>query len=568
MHLIEDGRSGGELLEIGRLQRHMMDRQMTAEIVADEIEDVGRLHAGTMSRIRRGQNDFDWFDAVTAVNGCGVMFRNPLLLTALFLTGLVAVWGVVDTEGLAHFAEGMVAQQFTSRAWFIMLVSSLIVITVLALAFSPLGKIRLGADDERPEFSTVSWLTMLFAAGMGVGLLFYGSAEPLTHFKVIQDAGVPAPVAADHAMVVTNFNWSLHAWCIYAITALVIAYFSYRKGQPGIIGTPVRYTFRKGKWVKPLAWVADLLAIYAIAIGLAGSLAMGVFQVQGGIENLFGLEPGSAVLQFVVFGALCVAFLIPLTKDLSKGMAMLSNIAMGIAFLLMIYILLVGPTHYLMSGVVDSFGGYLSNLVRQSFTTYPFLGPEFTQWFHDWTLNYMVWWIAWAPFVGVFVARISRGRTIREFVMGVVFVPSLFSLFWFGIFGGIGFFGVSEGESGLVEMAVSEPQNATFYVLNQLPLGGFTGALTVAAAFLFLVTSVVSASFVLAMFSTGGDENPSTKIKLIWGVILAVLGLAMMLTGDVSTVRAIIALGAIFFVFILPILVVAFLKTLRQEEKA
>jgi glycine betaine transporter len=496
------------------------------------------------------------------------LFKNPLLLTALVLTALVALWGVLDTAGLAAFAQQEVAQQFESRAWFIMLVASLIVVLVLWLAFSPFGNVRLGADDDRPEFSTVSWLTMLFAAGMGVGLLFYGAAEPLTHYQLIQEQLGAAGPAAGYAMVVTNFNWALHAWCIYAVTALVIAYYAYRKGQPGIIGTPIRYSFRRGGWVRPVAWIADLLAIYAIAIGLAGSLAIGVFQVQGGITNLFGLSGGDDALKLAVFAVLCIAFLVPLSMDLSRGMAVLSNIAMGIAFVLMIFILLVGPTHALMDGIVDSIGGYLSSLVRQSFATFPFFGEAFEEWFHAWTLNYMVWWIAWAPFVGVFVARISRGRTIREFVLGVVFVPSLFSLFWFGVFGGLGFYAAQNTDLPVVDVALSQPENTTFFVLNALPLGSVTGALTVAAAFLFLVTSVVSAAFVLSMFSTGGNEDPPVRIKLIWGVILAALGLAMMLTGDTGVVRSIIALGAIPFVFILPLLAVAFLKTLQREERA
>jgi len=493
------------------------------------------------------------------------MFKNPLLLTALFLTAAVAVWGVVDTPGLSRFAAARVAQQFTSRAWFIMAVASSITICTFWLALSRYGKVRLGADDDRPEFSTVSWLTMLFAAGMGVGLLFYGATEPLTHYGLIARTKAPG-VAAELALGVTNFNWAFHAWSIYAITALVIAYFAYRKGQPGLVGTPIRYTFRRGAWVGPVAWLADLLAIYAIAIGLAGSLAIGVFQVQGGLATLLGLEESGQKLQLGVFAVLCVAFLIPLTKDLSEGMARLSNIAMMLAGFLVIYILLAGPTHFLMNGIVDSMGVYLSTLVRQSFATYPFLGKEYSDWFHGWTLNYMVWWIAWAPFVGVFVARISRGRTIREFVLGVVLVPSLFSLFWFGVFGGAGFFGALRTDLPILEVAANTPENTTFFVLQALPLSGLTGSATVLAAFLFLVTSVVSAAFVLSMFSTGGDENPPVRIKLVWGVILAVLGLAMMLSGDAATVRAIIALGAMFFVFILPLLVVALLKTLKSEE--
>jgi glycine betaine transporter len=495
------------------------------------------------------------------------MFRNPLLIIALGLCAGVAGWGVIDSESLAHFAQAEVAKQFHSRAWFIMLTATLIVAATLALALSPYGKVRLGKDEDRPEFSTISWLTMLFAAGMGVGLLFYATAEPLTHYHVLHDHLGPQR-AAGPALMITNFNWALHAWCIYALTALVIAYFAYRKGRPGLISSPIRHAFRVGRWVKPVAWLADLLAIYAIAIGLAGSLAMGVFQVEGGIRSLLGLEGAGAALRYGVFALICVAFLPPLAVDLSKGMSRLSNLAMTIAILLMLYLLLAGPTHYLMNGMIDSVGMYLSNFVRQSFATYPFLGREFEQWFHDWTLNYMVWWIAWAPFVGVFVARISRGRTIRQFVLGVVFVPSLFSLVWFGVFGGIGFYGVEHTDQPLLATAIDQPENTTFLVLEAFPLAPLTGGATVAAAVLFLVTSVVSASFVLSMFSTGGNENPPVRIKLAWGGILAALGLAMVITGDAGTVRSIIALGAIAFVFILPLLIIALFKTLRHEEPA
>lgn len=292
-----------------------------------------------------------------------------------------------------------------------------------------------------------------------------------------------------------------------------------------------------------------------------------MFQVEGGILSLLGAEGDSGGLRYGVFVVLCLAFLAPLTVDLSRGMARLSNLAMAIAGFLMVYILLTGPTHFLMDGVVDSVGVYLSTFVRQSFATYPFYGKEFTGWFHGWTLNYIVWWIAWAPFVGVFVARISRGRTIREFVLAVVLVPVAFSMLWFGVFGGAGFYGVFETDSRILDVARETPENTTFFVLDALPLAWLTKSATVVAAFLFLITSVVSAAFVLSMFSTNGNENPPTSVKLSWGAILGALGLAMMLTGDIAVVRSIIALGAIAFVFILPLLVVALIKTLVREER-
>ena len=207
------------------------------------------------------------------------MFKNPLLLIALTLTGLVAIWGIIDTAGLTQFSSTITGVLFTSRAWFIMLSVSLLLILCIWLAISPYGKIKLGKDDDEPEFSTVSWLTMLFAAGMGVGLLFWGTAEPLSHFNVIRNY-TDTFRAAEHALFITNFHWGLHAWAIYAVTGLVMAYFSFRKGYPILVSSPMKAVFGQRTWTRSVGWLSDLLAIYAIAIGIGGSIAMGVFQIQ------------------------------------------------------------------------------------------------------------------------------------------------------------------------------------------------------------------------------------------------------------------------------------------------
>jgi glycine betaine transporter len=275
------------------------------------------------------------------------MFRNPLLLIALALTGAVAIWGIVDTHGLAAFSSRMTTTMFHSRGWFIMLSASLLLILCIWLAISPYGKIKLGKDDDEPEFSTVSWLTMLFAAGMGVGLLFWGSAEPLSHFTLARDYHSSAE-AAGLSLFLTNFHWGLHAWAIYAVTGLVMAYFSFRKGYPNLVSTPMKAVFGQQTLVRSVGWLCDLLAIYAIAIGIGGSIAMGVFQVQSGVESLFGLHNSGLWLAAVIFAVLCASYTIPLMVDLSKGMATLSNIAMAIAGGLMIFVLLTGPTYYVM----------------------------------------------------------------------------------------------------------------------------------------------------------------------------------------------------------------------------
>jgi glycine betaine transporter len=311
--------------------------------------------------------------------------------------------------------------------------------------------------------------------------------------------------------------------------------------------------------------LSDLLAIVAIAIGLGGSVAMGVFQVQAGLESLFSYQAEGLWLAMVIFAVLCVSYLLPLMVDLSKGMAVLSNAAMAIAGLLMVFVLLAGPTHFLMSGIVEAIGTYVTGVLPQGFKTFTFFDQRVSDWFGSWTLTYMVWWLAWAPFVGVFIARISRGRTIREFILGVVLVPTAFSIFWFGIFGGMGFFRALRTDGPILEVVQANANETTFFLLGTLPLSWLTTVATVIAAFLFIITSVVSAAFVLAMFSSGGDLNPSVRVKLIWGVILGALGLVMILSNSIEAVKAIIALGAMPFVYIVLLLMVCLLKSLKRE---
>ncbi|MGI9493305.1 MAG: BCCT family transporter, partial [Geminicoccaceae bacterium] len=423
--------------------------------------------------------------------------------------------------------------------------------------------IKLGEDDDEPEFSTVSWLSMLFAAGMGVGLLYWGTAEPLTHYLLISQYEDPR-ASAGMALFITNFHWGLHAWAIYALTGLVIAYFGFRLGCPSLVSAPIIKVCGRNRLTRAVGWLCDLLAIVAIAIGLGGSVAMGVFQVKEGVDALFGLQDTGLELALGIFVVLCLSFILPLMVDLSRGMAVLSNTAMAVAGGLMVFILLAGPTHFLMGGIVQAFGEYLGAFLVHGFRTFTFLDDKIGNWFQSWTLTYMVWWLAWAPFVGVFIARISKGRTIREFICGVMLAPTAFSILWFGIFGGTGFFDILE-QAPILDVVRNNVSGTTFFVLGQFPLPWLTIGAVVVAAFLFIVTSVVSAAFVLGMFSTEGDLNPSVKVKLSWGVVLGALGLVMILSGSIDAVKSIIALGALPFVFIVLLLVVCLLKALKEE---
>lgn len=490
---------------------------------------------------------------------------NPLLIIALTISAGIALWGLLDPVGLGQLASAAVATQFESRGWFIMLEASGLLFVALFLAFSRFGDIRLGPGDAEPEFSTSAWIAMLFAAGMGVGLLFYGVAEPLTHFEELRKY-TPDPGAAARALFVTYLNWGFHAWAIYGVVGLIIAYFAFRRGGMLLLSAPLFDAFGPARWTRALGWCFDLLSIVAIAVGLAGSLAMGVFQVQTGLAGLIGVSD-PALLTLPVFLAMCVAFAIPLRRDLSDGMAKLSNAAMLIAVAMMVYLLILGPTSYLMNGIVTGFGRYLFEVLPAGFATAEFFDQDVVDWFQGWTLNYMIWWLAWSPFVGIFIARISRGRTIRAFLLGVIVAPTLFSIFWFGVFGGLGFFDALRNTGALSAVNQQNLDATTFALLQAFPLSGLTQLATIIAAFLFVITSVVSAGFTLAMIGTGGDENPSPRVRTVWGAILGALGLAMVFVGDIGLVRSIIAMSAIAFVFIVPVLVICLFRVLIREER-
>ncbi|KZM50711.1 BCCT family transporter [Labrenzia sp. OB1] len=489
---------------------------------------------------------------------------RSLLTASISLCALIGLWGVIDPAGLLAIASTIVDQYFLSRGWFVMLSVTLMLLFCLGLTLTKFGDIRLGADTDRPEYSTPTWIAMLFAAGMGVGLLFWAVAEPLTHYHFAREV-FPAPIAAEQALLAANFNWGIHAWAIYGTTALAIAYFSYRRGTPMLVSAPVRNLFPGERWADIVGWFSDFMAIAAIAIGVAGSVAMGVFQVADGISVLFGAQTAGPILVGAVFLVMIAAYIPPLLVDLGSGMARLSNIAMMLAIALVGYTIIFGPSEYLMNSIIGGIGSYISVVIPRGLQTFTFFGDEANQWFHDWTLTYMVWWIAWGPFVGVFVARISKGRTIREFVLGVLIGPTLFSTIWFGAFGGVGLYETLNGTGELLAMTQTNVERMTFALFDRLPFATLTTLVTVLAAFLFIVTSVVSAAFVLGTFSTGGNPNPSVRVRVIWGGLLGVLGAAMILSGSLQAVKKLIALGALPFVFITVLLFACLIRALLQD---
>ena len=483
---------------------------------------------------------------------------------ALPICALVALAGILDPNSLASVAGSILSTVFRALDWFFMAVVTAILVLTLWLALSQYGRIKLGGPDDEPEFSYPSWLAMLFAAGMGVGLLFWGVAEPLMHFSGAPGEQPGTPQAARHALTVTLFHWSLHAWGVYCMGALVLAYFGFRKGTPYLPGAPLRSEF-SGGWVKPTAWLADLLAVIAVALGVAGSIGLGVFQLQSGLHVLVGTDPQSTLLTVSILAFLILCYMAPLTTDLDKGVKWLSNGNMIVAILVLLFVLFAGPTAFLFRTFITAFGDYLNGVFAISFQLYPFadVGP----WLQNWTLTYWFWWIAWAPFVGVFIARISRGRTIREFVTGVIVVPSVFSVLWFSVFGGTGIYQELYGQGGMVKLVREDVSTALFALFDRFPLSDLLNGTALGLSFIFLVTSVVSAAFVLGMFTSRGSLNPSVGQKLAWGAVLGGLGTALTLSGNVQAVQKVAFIGAIPYTLIILLQITAFLRALFAESE-
>jgi len=490
------------------------------------------------------------------------MRPNTVFLIALTVCVPVGLWGVLAPGAMAGAVLGFTTWFMTGASWWWLALCTGFVILAGTLALGPWGRIRLGRDDERPEFSTVSWISMLFAGGMGAGLLFWGVAEPVTHFASPPGQSGGTSDAARSAMVITNLHWGFHAWSIYGVCALVIAYFSFRRGGKPLISTPLAGLFG-GRGEKGVSVAADVLGVVAVVFGLAGSLAMGTLQVRSGLASTLGTQQTETVA-LAILAVLFAAYMISTLTGVEKGMKLLSNINMVLALALMAFIAAAGPTAFILESTVDTLGAYLSQMVAISFRLFPYEG--LTEWSASWTLTYLIWWLAWGPFVGVFIARISRGRTIREFCAGVILVPTVFSVLWFAVFGGAGIYVELFGPGGLAALVADDVSDALFAFLGYFPLAGVLSAVALALIFIFLVTSADSGTFVLSMMTTDGNLDPPPPAKIVWGSLVAIITGATLLSGSVEVARAMATLGAIPFSAVLILQVVGFLRALAEEE--
>ncbi|KKY02544.1 MULTISPECIES: glycine betaine uptake BCCT transporter [Paraclostridium] len=481
---------------------------------------------------------------------------------SVILIGLFVLWGLILPESLGSIAN--TALEFTTKqfGWLFLIVTFIVLVFMILLAFSKYGKLKLGKESDKPEFSNITWFGMLFSAGMGIGLVFWGVAEPLDHY-VYPPMGIePLTVeAANTSMVFSFFHWGLHAWAVYSLVGLSIAYFRFRKGKTLLVSQTLSPIIGDNS-NSIRAKIIDILAIIATAFGIATSLGLGAMQINGGLNNLFGLDI-NYFNQLIIIAIATILFLLSASTGLEKGIKILSNINVAIAMLLLIFVFLVGPTSKILSIFTNSLGTYLQNIIYMSLRLTPF---KESKWISDWTLFYWAWWIAWSPFVGVFIARVSKGRTIREFIIGVLLVPALFSFLWFSVFGGTALNLEINTSLSLINTLKTDMSSTLFVALNSLPLGFIASVIAIVLIITFFVSSADSATFVLGMFSSNGSMNPTNKVKITWGVLQSLIAVALLFTGGLKGLQTMAIITALPFSIILVMMILSLIKELKKEK--
>ncbi|MCW2847523.1 MAG: choline/carnitine/betaine transporter [Marmoricola sp.] len=487
-------------------------------------------------------------------------------VTAVLALGFL-VWGFVDTASLGSASSSALDWTVTSMGWLFVLTASAFVVFVIWLAMGRFGDIPLGNDDEQPEFSTVSWIAMMFSAGMGIGLMFYGVSEPLSHFVTPPPGtgGTNSDARVQTAMATTLFHWTLHPWAIYAVVGIAIAYGVYRKGRPQLISSAFTSLIGKRRTEGPAGRVIDILAIFATLFGSAASLGLGALQIGSGLEIVGGIgRVGNGVLVGII-AVLTAAFIASAISGVEKGIQWLSNINMVLALTLALFVFIVGPTVFMLDLVPTAVGSYFQDLAQMSARTEAAGGDGMAEWLSGWTVFYWAWWMSWTPFVGMFIARISRGRTIRQFVTGVLLVPSLVSLVWFAIFGGAAIH-LQQGGTDLGGKSSSESQ--LFGMLEQYPWATATSVLVMILVAIFFVSGADAASIVMGTLSERGTLEPSRWTVVFWGVATGGVGAVMLLIGGdtaLTGLQNITIVAALPFALVMIGLCFALVKDLRSD---
>ncbi|WP_078433258.1 glycine betaine uptake BCCT transporter [Metabacillus halosaccharovorans] len=485
---------------------------------------------------------------------------NVFWITVAIVLAAV-IFGVSAPESFEEATGNLQAFLTSAFGWYYLILVTIIVVFCVFLIFSPVGAIKLGKPDEKPEFSKGSWFAMLFSAGMGIGLVFWGAAEPLSHFMDPPLAEGGTATAHKEAMRYTFFHWGIHAWAIYAIVALSLAYFQFRKGEPGLISATLKPVL--GKRVEgPLGTVIDVLAVFATVVGVATTLGFGAAQINGGLSLLWGV-PINFTVQLIIVVVVTVLFMISAWSGLGKGIKYLSNANMFLAIALFVLMFIAGPTILILNMFTDTLGGYIQNIVQMSFRIAP-LNEEHRSWINGWTIFYWAWWISWSPFVGIFIARVSRGRTIREFIIGVLLLPALVSFIWFAVFGTSA---IEVQNAGNIDLTSFATEEVLFAIFSEMPWATLLSIVAITLVCTFFITSADSATFVLGMQTTYGSLTPPNSVKLTWGVAQSTVALILLYSGGLQALQNSLIAAAFPFSIIIVLMMISLYRSLTKEKK-
>jgi len=498
---------------------------------------------------------------MTSESRPGTTIHRPVFFSAALFTVLLVAFAIIAPKTAQDVFGAMQAWIISNASWFYILVVAVILISVAFLAISRYGDIKLGPDHSEPDYRNFTWFAMLFSAGMGIGLMFFGVAEPVMHF-VSPPVGEGGTVeAARESMKITFFHWGLHAWAIYAAVALTLAFFSFRHGLPLTLRSAL-YPLIGNRIHGPIGHAVDIFAIIGTVLGVATSLGLGVAQMNSGLNHLFGIPVG-VVPQIILIVITCGLATMSVASGLDKGIRILSEANMVLAVILLLFVLIAGPTVFLFQTFVQNTGAYLSDIVNKTFNLYAY---EPTDWLGGWTLFYWGWWIAWSPFVGLFIARISRGRTIREFVCGVLLVPAGFTLFWMTVFGDTAIYYILVGgDQGLAQAVDKDSSLALFAFLELLPWSSVISVFAIAMVAVFFVTSADSGALVVDLLASGGADRTPVWQRIFWSLSMGAVAIALLLADGLTALQTATIASALPFSIILLLSLWGLFKALKLD---
>lgn len=487
-------------------------------------------------------------------------WKNPVFAISSTIVLILVIIGSVFRDNFKYVAEYLYTFTAKNFGWFYLLTVFVIIFFLIFLALSKYGAIRLGGDEERPEYPFFTWIGLLFSAGFGVGLVFWGVAEPMSHYFTtpIKDVMPQTEEAARVAMGYSFFHWGISQWAIFAIVGLVIGFLQFRKRKDGLISTALEPVIGTNRHAKT---AIDSFAVVATVMGIATSIGLGVLQMSGGLEAVFKINNTFMVQLFIILFVF-IAYMLSASTGLNKGIRYLGNFNLGMAIALLVFIFAVGPKVFILDSFTLAIGDYITNFVQYSLRLQPYQGGT---WVRDWTIFYWAWTIAWSPFVGAFVARVSKGRTIREFVAGVMVIPPVFACMWIATLGGTALYSDLHNGTKIAEAVDQDVTSAIFETFQHVPFTGVVSFLSIILILTFLVTSADSATYILASMTTRGGLFPPLAVKMTWGFLMSAIAAVLLYAGGLEALQSASLISALPFTILLIMLMFSMVKLLKAE---